>query len=143
MPRKNQGGFRSVFGFRPLQQSIELARRDLYHEVQLVEVRQVESAPPPPEPRRPGTKPAPPSPPETAQPEAAAGTYALNLSSDPPGADISIRGIGDYAPGMHLKPGEYRVRLRLHGYQTTWGVVRLNNRDLNKRFELQESLFGN
>jgi hypothetical protein len=38
----------------------------------------------------------------------------LNLSSDPPGADISIRGIGDYAPGMHLKPGEYTVRLRLY-----------------------------
>lgn len=92
--------------------------------------------PPPPEPH---PEPPPEPPPDPLVPEPPAGTYAVHLSSDPPGAYIKITGIGEYTPGMRLKPGRYEVLLRKNGYQRTYTWIQVKNRPLEKRFKLLES----
>lgn len=143
-------------GYQPQQQTVRLGKADLKFPVQLVESIRIDSgsneAPLPWEttdelsaeqtrpqaPRR--NAPTPPRD-ETTTEVPSPGTYAVTLRSDPPGADIWIKGVGNYEPGMRLPPGEYTIRLRLKGYQTTWESITVRNRDISERFELPKSFF--
>ncbi len=143
-------------GFQPQQQVVHLGEADLKLPVQLVrsiqidepavdplplpEVEQQETTQRTPPPRS-SVDTRSPLPSPTELEEQVPGTYAVNLRSSPPGAQIWIRGVGDYEPGMRLPPGEYTVRLRLNGYQTTWESFTVRNRDVNERFELPKGFF--
>ncbi len=143
-------------GFQPQQQVVHLGEVDLKFPVQLVrsiqideqvvepvplpEVEQQETVQRPMTPRSSSDARTPMHSPSEAE-EHAPGTYAVNLRSSPAGAQIWIRGVGDYEPGMRLPPGEYTIRLRLNGYQTTWESFTVRNRDVNERFELPKSFF--
>ena len=120
-------------GYEPWHEIIHLKDRDIWHRISLIKNLHLE-----PVPTIINSEPEIRLSPEPF-PETNVGTYAMHFTSNPPGAYIEIKGIGKYIPGMRLKPGRYRVLLRKDGYQTTYFWIRVNERDIEKNFELQSS----
>jgi len=66
--------------------------------------------------------------------------YRLTVQTDPPGAQVRLRGIRtSYRPGVLLAPGSYTVEVSQPGYETRQVVARISDGDVTLPITLTKS----